>query len=97
MLDQCSTVEVLTNAAVSGVSRGGGRRFTVRCEDRPGFAVDDVVFAASGPGTLHSPTAYPDRRPSSPPCAASNFITRGDATHGPDLGRAGEFDYWSFL
>ena len=52
MLDQCSTVQVLTNAAVSSVSRGGSSRFTVHCADGQRFAVDDVVFAASGPGTL---------------------------------------------
>ena len=50
MLDQCSTVTVETEAAVSGVSRGGGRRFTVHCADGRSFAVDDVVFAASRPG-----------------------------------------------
>lgn len=40
MLDQCSTVEVVTNAAVSGVSRGGGRPFGVHCADGQSFAVD---------------------------------------------------------
>ena len=52
MLDQCSTVDLRTNAEVSSISRGGGRRFTVQCADGHSFAVDDVVFAASGPGTL---------------------------------------------
>lgn len=52
MLDQCSTVRVVTNAAVASVVRGGHRRFSVRCADGRSFAVDDVVFAASGPGTL---------------------------------------------
>ena len=51
MLDQCSTVQVLTNTAVTSVSRGGSQRFTVHCADGQSFAVDDVVFAASGPST----------------------------------------------
>ena len=52
MLDQCSTVNVVTNAAVVRITRRLGGRFTVRCADGQSFAVDDVVFAASGPGTL---------------------------------------------
>jgi len=51
MLDQCSTVTVATNAEVSSVSRWGTQHFVVRCADGRQFVVDDVVFAASGPGT----------------------------------------------
>jgi predicted NAD/FAD-binding protein len=52
MLGQCSTVQVETNATVAAVAPGGSRRFSVRCTDGRSFAVDDVVFAASGPATL---------------------------------------------
>jgi predicted NAD/FAD-binding protein len=52
MLEQCSTVQVETNAAVVAVARGGSRRYSVQCANGRSFAVDDVVFAASGPATL---------------------------------------------
>ena len=91
MLDQCSTVEVITNAAVSSVSRGGGRRFTVHCADGQSFAVDDVVFAASGPGTLQLLEGVPDRTPSSLRWRHRISPRQSRAAHRPDL-RARGFD-----
>ena len=86
MLDQCSTVEVETNAAVSSVSRGGGRRFTVHCADGRSFAVDDVVFAASGPGTLQLLEGVPGSKAEQSALQRHRISPRQSrAAHRPDL------------
>ena len=92
MLDQCSTVTVVTNAAVSSVSRGGSRRFTVHCADGRSFAVDDVVFAASGPGTLQLLEGVPASHAEQSALRRHRISPRQSrAAHRPDL-RARESD-----
>ncbi len=51
LIAEAATVRVVTGAAVSGVERGHGG-FVLRCADGRAFAVDDLVFASSGPPTL---------------------------------------------
>ena len=97
MLDQCSTVEVLTNAAVSGVSRGGGRRFTVRCADGRSFAVDDVVFAASGPGTLQLLDRVPGSKDQQSALRGIEFHHARLALHTDPIYAPANSMYWSFL
>lgn len=63
MLDQCTTVSVQTKATVQQVVRltsgpvhtgsGGHGPFRIRCTDGRTFEVDDLVLAASGPGSRH--------------------------------------------
>jgi predicted NAD/FAD-binding protein len=53
LLDQCSTVEVMTGAQVQHVSRLTGGGFTIHCADGRTASVDDLVFASSGPATWH--------------------------------------------
>ena len=97
MLDQCSTVEVLTNAAVSGVSRGGGRRFTVRCADGRSFAVDDVVFAASGPGTLQLLDGVPGSKAQQSALRGIEFHYARLTLHTDPIYAPANSMYWSFL
>ena len=97
MLDQCSTVEVLTNAAVSGVSRGGGRRFTVRCADGRSFAVDDVVFAASGPGTLQLLDGVPGSKAQQSALRGIEFHYARLTLHTDPIYAPANAMYWSFL
>ena len=51
MLAECSTVQLSTGTAVERVTRESRGGFTLRCHGRPPIAVDDLVFASSGPGT----------------------------------------------
>jgi predicted NAD/FAD-binding protein len=51
LLDQCSTVDVMTGARVQHVSRLAGGGFTIHCADGRTATVDDLVFASSGPAT----------------------------------------------
>jgi uncharacterized protein len=52
LLDQCSTVTVLTNAPVQHVSRGVDGTFTIVAAGNQTLTVDDLVFASPGPVTL---------------------------------------------
>ncbi len=97
MLDQCSTVEVLTNAAVSSVSRGGGRRFTVRCADGRSFAVDDVVFASSGPATLQLLDGVPGSKAQQSTLRGIEFHHARLALHTDPIYAPANSMYWSFL
>ncbi len=97
MLDQCSTVEVLTNAAVSSVSRGGGRRFTVRCADGRSFAVDDVVFAASGPATLQLLDGVPGSKAQQSTLRGIEFHHAPLALHTDPIYAPADPMHWSFL
>ncbi len=97
MLDQCSTVEVLTNAVVSSVSRGGGRRFTVRCADGRSFAVDDVVFAASGPATLQLLDGVPGSKAQQSTLRGIEFHHARLALHTDPIYAPANSMYWSFL
>ena len=97
MLDQCSTVEVLTNAAVSSVSRGGSRRFTVQCADGRSFAVDDVVFAASGPATLQLLAGVPGAEKEQDTLRGIEFHHASLALHTDPIYAPADPLYWSFL
>ena len=52
MAAQFTTVQTLTSAPVTGVSRSGSGGFVVQAGAGPALQVDFVVFAASGPPTL---------------------------------------------
>jgi predicted NAD/FAD-binding protein len=97
MLDQCSTVEVLTNTAVSSVRRGGGRRFTVECADGQRFAVDDVVFAASGPGTLQLLEGVPGSKAQQSALRGIEFHHASLALHTDPIYAPANIPHWSFL
>jgi predicted NAD/FAD-binding protein len=97
MLDQCSTVQVLTDTAVTSVSRGGSQRFTVHCEDGESFAVDDVVFAASGPATRQLLQGVPASAPELSALSGIEFHHASLALHKDPIYASVNPDYWSFL
>jgi predicted NAD/FAD-binding protein len=97
MLDQCSTVELATNAVVSTVRRGGSRRFTVHCADGRRFSVDDVVFAASGPGTLQLLEDVPGSTAEQSALRAIEFHHASLALHTDPIYASTDSMNWSFL
>jgi predicted NAD/FAD-binding protein len=97
MLDQCSTVQVLTSTAVISVSRGGSRRFTVHCAGGQSFAVDDVVFAASGPGTLQLLQGVPASHAEQSALGGIEFHHASLALHTDPIYASANPMYWSFL
>jgi predicted NAD/FAD-binding protein len=52
MIEQTSTVQVLTKTSISAVALNKQGGFTLQCADGRAFQVDDLVFASSGPPTL---------------------------------------------
>jgi uncharacterized protein len=52
MLGQVSAAQILTRAQVTSVARNAAGRFQIACLDGRTAAVDQVVFASSGPPTL---------------------------------------------
>ena len=52
LIDQTSTVSVLTHAPVLQVTPAPQGQFQIRCLDGRTFYVDDLVLASSGPGSL---------------------------------------------
>jgi predicted NAD/FAD-binding protein len=97
MLDQCSTVQLLTDTAVTGVSRGGSQRFTVHCAGGQSFAVDDVVFAASGPGTLQLLQGVPASGAELSALGGIEFHPASLALHTDPIYAPVNPEYWSFL
>ena len=97
MLDQCSTVQVLTDTAVSSVSRGGSSRFTVHCANGQHFPVDDVVFASSGPGTLQLLQGIPASGAQLSALGGIEFHHASLALHTDPIYASVNPDYWSFL
>jgi predicted NAD/FAD-binding protein len=60
MIARCSTVDVMTSAQVTVVTRAPQGGFLIRCTDGRTIEVDDLVFASSGPATLPLLQGLPD-------------------------------------
>lgn len=96
LLDQTSTVEVLTSAAVQTVSRDL-TGFHLHCADGSDVTVDNLVFASSGPATLQLLSALPG---TSAQAAALQNIEFHDAQltlHTDPIYAPGHPIFWSFL
>jgi len=63
MIEQCSTVKVLTGTRVLHVSRQHDGGFRLRCTDGRTLSVDDLVFASSGPPTARLLAHLPGTAP----------------------------------
>ena len=81
----------------SCVSRGGVRRFTVHCADGRSFAVDDVVFAASGPGTLQLLEGVPASQAERSALSGIEFHHAHLALHTDPIYAPVDSAHWSFL
>ena len=97
MLDQCSTVQVVTRATVDHVSREPHGRFSLRCVDGSSFTVDDLVFASSGPGTLQLLNGLSGTRPQQASLEAIEFRPARLALHSDPIYAPANPGCWSFL
>ena len=97
MLDQCSTVQVLTNAAVQHVSRTAHGRFTIHCFDGRSFSIDDLVFASSGPGTLQLLNGLPGTNAQRASLQGIEFQDARLALHSDPVYASPHPAFWSFL
>lgn len=73
MIARCSTVDVMTGAQVVAVTRAPRGGFTIQCADGRSVAVDDLVFASSGPATLPLLRGLPDTAAQQTTLAAMQF------------------------
>jgi predicted NAD/FAD-binding protein len=96
LLDQCTTVQVLTNARVQHVSRLAPG-FTITCDDGRVITVDDLVFASSGPGTLDVLTSIPGTEAQRIALAAIEFHDARLALHTDPIYAPQHPAFWSFL
>ena len=73
MIARCSTVNVMTSAQVTVVTRGPQGGFAIRCADGREVQVDDLVFASSAPATLPLLQGLPDTAAQQTALAAMEF------------------------
>jgi len=97
LVDQCTTLQVRTNAAVQHVTRNSDGTFLIHSADGADVTVDQLVFASSGPatGALLSPLAG-----TAPQLAALQGIEFHDATlalHTDPIYAPSHPLFWSFL
>ena len=97
LLDQCSTVQVLTNAAVLQVSRDLVGGFELACADGTVVTADDLVFASSGPGTLHLLSGLPEAAPQAAALQGIEFHDARLALHTDPLYAPSQPLFWSFF
>jgi predicted NAD/FAD-binding protein len=73
MIARCSTVNVMTSAPVTMVTRAAQGGFEIRCADGRIVKVDDLVFASSAPATLPLLRGLPDTAAQKAVLAAMDF------------------------
>ncbi|MEO8078214.1 MAG: FAD-dependent oxidoreductase, partial [Acidobacteriota bacterium] len=96
-LDQCTTVQVRTNAAVQYVSRNLVGGFHLHCADGTDLTVDDLVFASSGPGTLPLLAGLPEATWQAAALQAIEFHDARLVLHTDPIYAPGHPLFWSFL
>ena len=97
LLDQCTTVQVLTGARVQHVSRLLPRGFQINCDDGRMITVDDLVFASSGPATLSLLSGIPGTEAQRIALAGVEFHDARLALHTDPLYASPHPALWSFL
>jgi uncharacterized protein len=97
MLVQLSTVEVVTGAAVRQVVREPPGRFTIACDNGRVVTVDDLVLAASGPGTLQLLEGLPGTWVQQAALRSIEFHDARVALHTDPVYASPDPRLWSFL
>jgi predicted NAD/FAD-binding protein len=97
MIDRTSTVEVLTSAKVSAVTKEAEGGFGIKCEDGRSAHVDDLVFASSGPPTLQLIQGLPDAAGQQAALQGIEFHGAKLALHTDPIYASANPNYWSFF
>ena len=97
MIAQCSTVTVLSGARVLDVSRGLASGFTLHCARSRTVHVDDLVFASSGPPTVHLLAGLPEATQQAAVLRDLAFHHATLALHTDPLYASAHPGLWSFL
>ena len=97
LLDQCTTVQVRTNAGVQQVSRDLAGVYHLQCADGTTAAVDELVFASSGPATLQLLAPLPGTAAQAAALQAIEFHDATLALHTDPIYAPSHPLFWSFL
>ena len=97
MIEQYSTVTILTGARVLDVSREHPSGFTLRCTRGRTVNVDDLVFASSGPPTARLLTGLPETVPQRAALSRIEFHRAELALHTDPLYAPKDRNHRSFL
>jgi uncharacterized protein len=97
MLAQTSTVQVFAGAVVQGVERNPQTGFSLHCADGREVAVDDLVFASSGPPTLSLLTLIPGTGAQQAALQGIEFSPTRIALHTDPIYAPADPLEWSFL
>jgi uncharacterized protein len=97
MLEQCSTVQVLTGAPVRSISRRGQGGFELRRAGGPPVHVDDLVLASSGPPTASLLEELPGTAPQLAALSAIEFHEARLAIHTDPIYAARDAKHRSFF
>ena len=97
LLEQCTTVQVRTNAAVQQVSPAMTGGYNLHCADGSAVAVDELVFASSGPGTLQLLSGLPGTEQQVAALQAIEFHDAQLALHTDPIYAPSHPLFWSFL
>lgn len=97
MAAQFTTVQVITAAPVSGVTRDGSGGFLVQAGSGPALPADDVVFAASGPPTLALLAGVSETAAQRAALQRIEFFDARLMLHTDPAYAPADARYWSFL
>jgi predicted NAD/FAD-binding protein len=97
LVEQTSTVSVVTRAPVLSVARSAQGPFQIRCFDGRRFDVDDLVLAASGPGSLRLLAGVPGTDLQQAALRGIEFHPAALALHLDPIYAAADPRFWSFL
>ena len=97
LIDQTSTVSVLTRAPVLHIAPAPQGQFRIRCLDGRTLYVDDLVLAASGPGSLRLLGGVPGTDLQRAALRGIEFHPAALALHLDPIYAAADARLWSFL
>ena len=97
LVDQCSTLDLRTDAAVARVSRQADDTYLVQCGDGSSVTVDHLVFAASGPATQQLLSTLPGAASQAAALQGIEFHDATLALHSDPIYAPANPLFWSFL
>jgi len=97
LVEQCTTLQIMTGAIVQQVARRPEGGFTVTCADGRVASVDDLVFACSGPATWQLLQSVPGADAQRAAVGGIEFNTARLALHTDPIYAPPNPAAWSFL
>lgn len=97
LVDQCTTLQVRTNAAVQHVTKNPDGTYLIHCADGFDVTVDQLVLAASGPATMQLLSTLPGTAQQVAALQGIEFHDASLALHTDPIYAPSHPLFWSFL